>query len=168
MAGLLLGIVDEIDPELMESFRLLGVAHILAVSGANVALLLMPFLYLTKRLSWSSRKRYGVAVLLILLYAGVTGGGPSVWRASTMAIIWCCGQMITRQADPLTSWGIAGWVALLHDPQVLHDVGFQLTMLVTFALLLLPNRLSPLFRKLRPNWVRCWRSPSPQNSSPFR
>ncbi|HEU4962663.1 MAG TPA: DNA internalization-related competence protein ComEC/Rec2 [Bacilli bacterium] len=148
LAGLVLGDVEEIDEEVMDSFRLLGVVHILAVSGANVALIVLPLLSLLKRFKIPPRKRYAIAILVVLLFAGVTGAGPSVVRACTMSVIWCFGQMIGRDADPLTSLAVAGAGTVLSDPLALEDVGFQLTYGITVGLLLLPPKITPLFTKL--------------------
>ncbi|WP_198299700.1 ComEC/Rec2 family competence protein [Tumebacillus avium] len=148
VAGLVLGITSEIDEATMDSFRVMGVVHILAVSGANVAMILLPFLALLKRLKTSDRNRYLLGILLVLLYGGITGGGPSVVRACTMAIVWLAARLVSRETDLLTSWALAGWIALLINPQTLYDPGFQLTMILTMGLLLLPDRLRFLFKKL--------------------
>lgn len=148
VAGLVLGVVDEIDEEVMDSFRLLGVVHILAVSGANVALIVLPLLAFTKRLRLPSRRRYGLAILVVLLFIGVTGAEPSVVRAGTMSIIWCLGRMVSRTADPLTSLAISGACIVLFDTEVLSDIGFQLTCGITLGLLLLPPKLLDTFNKM--------------------
>ncbi|TCP54593.1 competence protein ComEC [Tumebacillus sp. BK434] len=147
VAGLVLGITSEIDDVTMDSFRVMGVVHILAVSGANVAMILLPFLALFKRLHISDRNRYLLGILLVLLYGGITGGGPSVLRACTMAIVWLVSRLVARETDLFTSWALAGWIALLLNPQTLYEPGFQLTMILTIGLLLLPDRLRFLFQK---------------------
>ncbi|ASS74767.1 DNA internalization-related competence protein ComEC/Rec2 [Tumebacillus algifaecis] len=148
IAGLLLGITAEIEEETMESFRVMGVVHILAVSGANVAMILLPFLALLNRLRIAERRRYLLGIFVVLLYGGLTGGGPSVVRACTMAVVWCISRIVSRESDLLTSWALAGWIALLLNPLTLYDPGFQLTMLITMGLLLLPERLRFLFKMM--------------------
>ena len=149
VAGLLLGITDEIDPAVMDSFRTMGVVHILAVSGANIALLVFPLLSLLKWCRLSERKRFAVAIVFVLLYGGITGGGPSVVRACTMMILYCIGRMAYREVDALTSLAVAAWLTLVFDPSMLDDLGFQLTFMITLGLLLIPERLEELLRRLR-------------------
>jgi competence protein ComEC len=152
LAGLLFGHTEEIGDDVMGAFRLLGVIHVLSVSGANLALWLMPLLYLLKKLGLPSRRRYILAILAILLYSGIAGAEPSVLRAAVMAILWCLGRLVARDADPLTSWSIAGMLTLLLSPRILTHLGFQLTMLLTIFLLLLPPRLAPLVERIP--WLR--------------
>ncbi|MGB8955764.1 MAG: DNA internalization-related competence protein ComEC/Rec2 [Tumebacillaceae bacterium] len=149
VAGLLLGITDEIDPSVMDSFRTMGVVHILAVSGANIALLVFPLLSLLKWCRLSERKRFAVVIVFVILYGGITGGGPSVVRACTMTILYCIGRMAHREVDSLTSIAVAAWLTLVYDPAMLDDLGFQLTFLITLGLLLIPERLEELLRKFR-------------------
>ncbi|MFD2169188.1 DNA internalization-related competence protein ComEC/Rec2 [Tumebacillus lipolyticus] len=148
IAGLLFGITSEIDEETIDSFRVMGVVHILAVSGANVAMLLVPFLALLKRLNISERKRFALGIVLVLLYGGVTAGGPSVVRACVMAVVWCISRIVSRDSDLLTSWALAGWIALLINPLSLQDLGFQLTMILTLGLFTLTAPLRHLFHAL--------------------
>ena len=149
VAGLLLGITDEIDPSVMDSFRTMGVVHILAVSGANIALLVFPLLTLLKWCRMSESKRFAVVVVFVLLYGGITGGGPSVVRACAMTILYCIGRMAHRDVDSLTSLAVAAWLTLVYDPAMLDDLGFQLTFMITLGLLLIPQRLEELLRKFR-------------------
>lgn len=149
VSGIVLGVVDGMDPEVKETFRVLGVIHILAVSGANVSLLIMPLLALLKKGGLATTKRYSLAILLILLYGGVAGGGASVTRACTMCILWCASRLLARQADSLTSWGFAAGVLLILDPMQLYDIGFQLTFLLTWALLVLPPHLERFLHFLK-------------------
>lgn len=147
-AGLLFGITENIDQDLIETFRVLGVVHILAVSGANVAMITVPFLLVLKKWQVPARPRYTLTILLVLLYAGITGWEPSVTRAAVMAILLLVARMLTRAADPLTAWALAGWIALLLHPQIWQDLGFQLTMIITLGLLLIPSRLEKRFPRI--------------------
>lgn len=150
LAGLVLGVTAGIDPDVMQSFRTLGVVHILAVSGANVALLLVPLLRVLEWCKLSARKRYAVGILVVLLFTGIADGGASVTRAGVTAVLWCLARMVSRESDTLTSWALAGWLTVLFDPPVLHDLGFQLTYLVTIGLLLIPERMISLLSRLFP------------------
>jgi competence protein ComEC len=135
VSGIVLGLDEGLDPEVKDTFRDLGVIHILAVSGANVTLLILPLLAILKKFGLSTPKRYSLAIVVLLLYGGLAGGGASVTRACTMSLIWCLSRILSRQPDPLTSWALAAGVLLAYDPFLLTNIGFQLTFLLTLALL---------------------------------
>lgn len=71
----------DLDWQLQESFRLAGLAHVLAASGFHVSLLLGLILAVTQ--SFSSRTRFLMG-LTLFIYATITGFYPSILRACLM------------------------------------------------------------------------------------
>ncbi|PWK16012.1 DNA internalization-related competence protein ComEC/Rec2 [Tumebacillus permanentifrigoris] len=136
ISGIVLGVEEGLDPEVKATFRELGIIHILAVSGANVSLLILPLLALLKKFGLTTPKRYSLAIVVILLYGGLAGGGASVTRACTMSLLWCLSRILARDPDPLTAWALAAGILLTLDPFLLTNIGFQLTFLLTLALLI--------------------------------
>ncbi|MBL0387314.1 DNA internalization-related competence protein ComEC/Rec2 [Tumebacillus sp. ITR2] len=150
VSGIVLGVEDDLDPEVKETFREMGVIHILVVSGSNISLLILPLLAILKKFRVETRKRYLFAIALIVLYGALAGGGPSVTRACTMTVIWCLSRLLSRQSDRLTSWALSGGILLLFDPFLLDNIGFQLTFLLTLALLVVPPHIERLLISLVP------------------
>lgn len=151
-AGILLGITDELQEDVTDSFQLLGAAHILAVSGANIALLLLPTGWLLTRLGCPTRWKYALLLLLLATFCSIAAGGPSVLRAGCMAALWCLARLVARTPDPLTSWAAALLLALLYNPADLDDLGFQLTFGVTLSLLTLPKKIIRI-EKRQSRWL---------------
>ncbi|TDQ14995.1 competence protein ComEC [Algoriphagus boseongensis] len=129
-SALLLGEKDSLDKELRKSYAETGTMHILAVSGLHVgiiyAILLFPLNRL--RISTSKRKIYltGV-VLLIWVYAVLTGFSPSVIRAATMFSLFSFGQMRARKPSVWNILAFSAMLMMVLDPGVIHEVGFQLS-----------------------------------------
>ncbi len=158
--ALLTGDRREIDPELRESFSATGTAHVLALSGLHVgALALLLFVLL----SWVPGRWLRLALFILVLgsYAVITGGSPSILRASLMASFFALAYTIGRVSQPLNTLGLAALVLLLVDPLSLFDVGFQLSFGAVAGILLfygriyrsLERHLSGLLRLTKPRSI---------------
>lgn len=110
-----------------------GLAHILAASGFHVSLLLGIVLKTTKRLSSKSQLIVGLAILFG--YIGLTGLQPSIFRAGLMGTAVLIATAMETKVKPLGSLLLAATVILLVNPLWIGDVGFQLSFLATFGLI---------------------------------
>ena len=149
LSGMLLGDTDALDPELSDAFRAAGLSHIMAVSGANVAFILMPLMWLLRHLGVNRRRSGACAIPLLLLYVLMTGFDASIVRAACMAILMLAGHVLWRKTDLAASLAGAMTLMLLCNSAWLFDVGFLLSFLATGAIGLF---CEPLARKL-PAWM---------------
>jgi competence protein ComEC len=141
--ALLLGIVlgDDRSQSVVvaDDFRAAGLTHLLAVSGQNVALVLLAAEPLLRRCGLRSR----LALTLILLgaFALMTRFEPSVLRATAMAAVAATGTALGRPAPALRYLAVAVTVLLLVDPFLVHRLGFQLSVLASASILVLAPRI---------------------------
>lgn len=104
--ALLLGDSAAVEVSERDALRGSGLAHLLAVSGLHVALL-AGFLYLALERSLRgrvldpARAAAATTIPLVLGFALVAGGAPSVWRAATMATIVAGLRMLRRRPSAL-------------------------------------------------------------------
>jgi competence protein ComEC len=68
---------------------------------------------------------FGVAVLLA--YANLVAAGPSVWRATLMAVTYLAARAIDHRTAPWQASAVAAAVMLLWRPLDVRDAGFLLT-----------------------------------------
>lgn len=137
-----------IDPETADAFRALGLAHVLAVSGAQIL-----FLWgMLKGLIMGLGMPRGVGILLgctsLWAYATMTGLPPSVVRATWMGCALIVGWAVQRPWLRYLTLQAVVLGMLLHCPTLLFDVGFQFSAIATFALLHTAPRLLAYFRRL--------------------
>ncbi|MCS7298016.1 MAG: ComEC/Rec2 family competence protein [Bacteroidia bacterium] len=128
--ALLLGYKRGIDPEVREAFQLSGAAHILAVSGMHVGLVLSLWLFLLGRLPGKWRHHWisqSMLMGLILFYGFLTGGAPSAMRAVIMGIFAILSRMLYKPYFPLNALGGAAFIQSAIDPFVIYQAGFQLS-----------------------------------------
>ena len=84
-----------------DDFKASGLAHVLAVSGQNVALLAALAWPLLAAAGLGRRGRLIGVALLIALYVPVTGAGPSILRAGVMglaAVVAALRRAVRRRA----------------------------------------------------------------------
>lgn len=143
--ALLLGIKDHLDNEVKASYSSAGAMHVLAVSGLHVGII-----YLLIRLFFSKLKQTGkwgrylfgiISVLIIWLYATVTGLSPSVLRAATMFSLVAISQASTREGNIYNTLGFAAFILLIFDPYLIYSVGFQLSFAAVMGIVYLQPKL---------------------------
>ncbi|HLA62991.1 MAG TPA: DNA internalization-related competence protein ComEC/Rec2 [Rhodothermales bacterium] len=159
LVALLVADRSGIERETQALFAETGLTHLLAVSGLHVLLvglvlygLLRPLLG-RLGLGWGTVEgtRAAVTLSVLLVYAVVTGGTPSVVRAVVMAGALVAGGLLQRPVDTLNALGVAALALLLYRPAVLGDVGFQLSFAAVGALVLLGP---PLTAGVPQRWMR--------------
>lgn len=159
-AGLLLGMTDGdtdlIDPATTEDFRTTGLAHLVAVSGYNVAVFLaivMVFVrFLVRRGRWL---RVAVALPSLAFFAFLTGLQPSVLRATVSAGVALAVGAGGRQADALRAAALAFALLILVSPEMLFTVGFQLSFGATLGIICWSESLAGrIFPRSESRWVR--------------
>jgi competence protein ComEC len=142
--AMVLGDRTGVDEETAEAFRAAGTYHVLAISGAQVALV-AGFL-------WGALRRVGIARVptalvtsaALALYAELVGGDPPVTRAATMAIVLLVGRCLDLDADLANLLGLAAALLIVYRPSSAGDLGFQLSFVATLGILLLTP---PLLRR---------------------
>jgi ComEC/Rec2-related protein len=149
LQGLLFGITDALEPDLREAYTLLGISHILAISGMNIELLIRPCMWMLRVLRVRNRLAVIVTACLIVGYGKLTEGGPSVDRAVIMGVVMLGAHLFRRKADPLSALSFSTILCLLIDPTNLGNVGFHFSFLASLFLILFSTYLTAVFRNLR-------------------
>ena len=150
LKGILLGERRQLPEDLIDTFRTIGLAHILAVSGLHVGLITLVVFTLLFVLRLPQNIVVAGTLGVLVLYAFITNLTPSVIRATIMAALFLVGRQMDRQTDTVNILAVAAIVILLIWPSALFDLSFQLSFLATYAIItgyprmkeLLPERLS--------------------------
>ena len=149
IAAMVLGDKSALTPELRSRFNTTGVSHVLALSGLHLSIiyLLLTSLTLGRRRSWLAQ---GLIILAVWAYALLTGLPTSLIRAATMITVYGLFSLRGNRHAPLNVLCFTAIVMLLVDSSTLFDVGFQLSFMSMFAIL--------LFMPLMESWVSArWR-----------
>jgi competence protein ComEC len=152
MQAMVLGIRDDLG-DLRDIFAASGMAHLLALSGLHVGVLIVLVGFLLTPLGLL---RYPFLMLFIACFVLLVGASPSVVRAGAMGIavlasLWFGGGRL----EPWPAMAIAALVTLLWNPSLLADLSFQLSYLAVAGILLFTG---PLMRWLFGESYRNFRS----------
>ena len=141
--GLVIGDDREQPEEMVQRFRQSGLSHLCAVSGQNVAFLLLLIRPLTSRrhrfVSW------GITIGVIAWFVVVTRGEPSITRAAVMAGMVATYGLLGKQASTRTVLARTVIVLLVIDPMLAWSVGFALSVGATAGLAWLAVRSGEIF-----------------------
>lgn len=133
MAGLLTGNLE--NRILTYQFGQVGLQHLLAISGFHFAILTFFLGFILKRF-FSNRVMALCLISLLTLYFFYMGNAPSISRAWIGVMIYLIGLLFSFRPSALNALGVALLVALIIDPLVIIEVGFQLSFGATLGILL--------------------------------
>ena len=135
-AALLLGDSAALTTDAWDRYLRTGVMHVLAISGQHLVIL-GGFLWLAARTVGLRRRRVAVVVALVLLgYALLTGGRPSVMRAAWTVAAYCLAVLLQRPGHHLNILAFAWVSVLLHNPTDVANTGCQLSFAAVAVLIL--------------------------------
>ena len=150
LQALLLGEKSNLDPEIKQAYVSAGAMHVLAVSGLHVGIVLLFINFFFKIFEFRKRgKTYhitksAIILLIIWIFAGITGFSPSITRATTMFSFLVIGKALSRNTNIYNSLAIAAFMLLFHNPFALLSVGFQLSFLAVFGIAFFHPKIYPL------------------------
>ena len=151
MRAILLGDRTGIPRSIRLLFVQTGTAHILAISGLHIGIVAAFFLVFAKILPIGRRGQFSLVILLLIGYAFLTGGRPSVIRATIMTVVFLTSFIIEKEMDALNTLCLAAVIILLINPLNLFDVGFQLSFICVYAIIHLHLRM-PLKDRCASRW----------------
>jgi competence protein ComEC len=127
LQAILLGVKHEVSREMLSTYQNAGVMHILAVSGMHVMIIYGGLLWLIKPLK--RRKAYfnWIPLILVWIFAFVTGAGAAVLRAAVMLTLIDFGARTKNQSNNINLLLTSAFFLLILQPYLLWDIGFQLS-----------------------------------------
>ena len=135
LRGMVLGEDERLTDEVRDEFQRSGLAHILAVSGANVMLLAALVLGTCALIGVPLRARLILAAGLIAIYVPLAGGGPSIQRAGVMGVAGLVAALAGRPARRWYALLLAAAATLALNPRAAGEPGWQLSFAAVVALL---------------------------------
>ncbi|WP_096188332.1 DNA internalization-related competence protein ComEC/Rec2 [Evansella halocellulosilytica] len=135
IAALVFGDRSFLSDERLESYQKLGIIHLLAVSGLHVGLVTFAIFQLLIRVGITRDSASVMLCLFLPFYIILAGGAPSVVRASLMCIFVLLSSILKWKFKALDSISAVCILLLLYDPYYIYQLGFQLSFLTSFALI---------------------------------
>ncbi|MGH8889372.1 MAG: ComEC/Rec2 family competence protein [Acidothermaceae bacterium] len=152
--GLLPGLVDgdvaRLPPQVEADFKTTGLTHLVAVSGANVAIVLGAVLVVARWTGLRVRGQACAGVLVIVAFVVVARPQPSVLRAAAMGLVAVVALSTGRRKRALPALSAAVLCLIYVDPTLARSVGFALSVLATGALVVVAPRLRDHLAQVMP------------------
>ncbi|MBC7361857.1 MAG: DNA internalization-related competence protein ComEC/Rec2 [Candidatus Aminicenantes bacterium] len=145
LEALLLGEDGRLDQKTDRQFQKTGLYHLLAISGAHVAVITFLIYSLLQFFLIRKRTIHLILLFALIFYAFLVEGQPSVFRAVIMASLFFLGKIIFAEVNLLNTLSFSAIILLFINPFSIEDIGFQLTFLATLSLILF---YQPIFRRL--------------------
>ncbi|MGH9198725.1 MAG: ComEC/Rec2 family competence protein, partial [Acidimicrobiia bacterium] len=153
--GMIIGEPDYIAPEIRDVFMATGTVHILSISGSHLGLIALASFFFIRRgcrllpASWLLHlSRYTMPTRLavvftippVVFYTLLAGAQVATVRSLVMILLFLLAMWLGRDSHILLTLAVAGWLILLHDPNALFDISFQLSFLSVLAIALALQR----------------------------
>ena len=145
---LVLGYKNSIDAEVKQAYMNAGAMHVLAVSGMHVGIVcaVLELLMMVLGGNIAFRFKRVVIILLLWVYAFVTGLSPSVLRATVMFTFVMIARLANRNISIYNSLAASAFLLLAYDPTLLFKAGFQLSYAAVIGIVFFQPRIVALLR----------------------
>ncbi|MGY3336280.1 competence protein ComEC [Streptomyces filamentosus] len=159
LPGLVVGDTSRIDTELRDAFEATDLTHLLAVSGSNLAIVLLLLVGRPGRAARAERGGLAPRIGLSLRGTALAGGGltlafvvvcrpePSVLRAAACGLVALLAIATGRRRSLVPALAAVVLVLVLYDPWLARSYGFLLSVLATGALLVVAPGWSEALRR---------------------
>ncbi len=135
VAAMALGDKSALTHELRETYSMTGASHILALSGLHLSIIyaLLSMLVVGRR--WQTISQVAI-ILSIWAFVFLVGMSASVVRSAVMLTVYALLALGHRKKMSVNTLAFTAIVMLLVSPQALFDVGFQMSFMAVFSILL--------------------------------
>jgi competence protein ComEC len=149
--GLLLGTRALLPKALQEQLTAVGLAHLVAVSGYNLTIIMESMKGLLAK--WSRRLGLYLALLVVLGFVLLTGFSASIVRAAVVAVLGLWAAYYGRSFKPMALIALAAVITTAWQPSYLwNDVGWQLSFAAFFGILVVAPMIERRYFS-NPHWI---------------
>ena len=142
LEAIVFGFHRPLPADLSDALRDSGLAHLLAVSGLKVAVVVSMVAAACAAAALSPRTRLLLSGAAVGSYVVVSGGGAAAVRSALMAGAAWGLRGTGRTIDSLPLLSAVAALMLAVDPGLCRDVGFQLSFLGTLGIVVLANPIA--------------------------
>lgn len=154
--GLALGDTSHLTDQLAQDMKSAGLAHLTAVSGSNVSLLITIVIWFGRKFKLTKRVTYSSALAVLAIFVILVRPQPSVLRASVMGVIMVAALLSRSTKSPLPALFGSVIILIFIDPWLAISYGFALSVCATAGLLLFAKSLLTSADHLLPRQIPKW------------
>ena len=157
--AMIIGYRDDLDKDLLTSYVNTGVVHIIAISGLHLSLIFMIIDFFVRL--FLGKKRTDIVGLFITIpilwsFALLTGSSASVIRSALMLTVVLIAKALNKKTNGLNALLASALILLIHNPQTLFDIGFQLSYTAVASILIFDPIIKKSVYVQNPILLKCW------------
>lgn len=149
LLGLLIGQKDNIQEDIIKSFRTANLSHILAVSGAHTSYIILGLTYIITKSKAPRRIGYIITIIILLVFIIITGASYSVIRVCIMSIITISAKLFYKKENFFISICVSLFIILIQNPFAINDIGLKLSFLGTIGIIVFNKNITELFIRIK-------------------
>ncbi|HEX4348176.1 MAG TPA: ComEC/Rec2 family competence protein, partial [Vicinamibacterales bacterium] len=135
VTAIVIGDRTALDDSVQRHLQEAGTYHVIAISGGNIAILAGLTLLAFRVAGVLGRAAMLSAIVGLVAYGYLVGGGASVDRATLMAVIFFASRAIDQRSPPFNTLAVVAGLLVASDPLTVADPAFILTFGATAAIL---------------------------------
>ena len=137
LKGILIGYTDTLPNDIKESFKKTGVSHILAVSGYNMAIIVMLVYQQLINRQIARPISFWTTIIIMIIFTLLTGAEASIMRAGIFAMLILGAEQIQRYVGGIRPLILCATILVIINPfYIAYDIGFQLSFLAVIGLII--------------------------------
>ncbi len=145
----LFGDKDSLSEAKYDAFKASGIAHLLAVSGLHVGIIVAILSFVLKKCRVKDWVRLIIISIILGFYMYICNFTISVVRASIMSVCLLLAPIVFREYDSLSAVGLSGIVVFLINPLCAFDVGTLLSFSCVAGIILLNRSINGVLAKTK-------------------
>ena len=149
LLGLLIGQKDNIQEDIIKSFRTANLSHILAVSGAHTSYIILGLTYIITKSKAPRRIGYIITIIILLVFIIITGASYSVIRACIMSIITISAKLFYKKENFFISICVSLFIILIQNTFAINDIGLKLSFLGTIGIIVFNKNITEFFIRIK-------------------
>jgi competence protein ComEC len=152
LKGLVSGERSDISDEVRDAFIKTGVMHLIAVSGLNVAYIIIAITLILSLFRFKPVPRTLITIIVLIFYCIFTGSPASIVRATIMGSFVLIAIQMERKRSFYNITGAAAMFILLFDAKQLFDPGFVLSFTAVITMVFFFTKFESLFVQKISGW----------------
>ena len=145
--ALILGDKSNISEEIIDSFSICNLSHILAISGMHMTYIILFFSYMI--LGCKKSEKNIILIIIVTVFCNLVGNSESIVRATIMTVLYILAELLNRKSDSLTNLSLASLVILIINPYSILNLSFLLSSGGTLGILLFYNIIIKMFNYIK-------------------
>lgn len=150
LIAMITGEKQYLDEETKLNYQESGIAHLLAISGTHLSILILGIYQGLRKCKWSYGKASFLSAIILCCFSVMSGMAVSTLRAGVMVLLYLLSQFLGMNYDAYTGMAVAGFYLLLSNPNSFLSISFQFSFLAVFAAITGGKILKKYFKKLHP------------------